>query len=41
VGKCIASEPRHGEVWARVAKDPRNAHKKPDEILQLVAAQLE
>jgi hypothetical protein len=27
IAKCILSEPKHGEVWQSVAKDPRNASK--------------
>ncbi|KZF20088.1 hypothetical protein L228DRAFT_224022 [Xylona heveae TC161] len=41
ISKCILSEPKHGEVWQRVAKDPRNAFKLVDEILQLVVKELE
>ena len=39
--KCILSEPRHGEVWQSVAKDPKNAKKKTDEVLKMVAGLLE
>jgi len=41
VDKCVASEPRHGEVWTRVAKRPANAQLKIDEILKLVAAEIQ
>jgi pre-mRNA-processing factor 6 len=41
VAKCVLNEPRHGEVWQSVAKDPRNARKKTDEILRLVAGALD
>ncbi|PHH91661.1 hypothetical protein CDD83_10814 [Cordyceps sp. RAO-2017] len=41
VNKCLQVEPRHGEHWQAVAKDPRNAGKRSDEILKLVAANLE
>ncbi|KAL2196558.1 PRP1 splicing factor, N-terminal-domain-containing protein [Corynascus similis CBS 632.67] len=40
VAKCVLNDPRHGEHWQAVAKDPRNAGKGPDEILKLVAASL-
>ncbi|KAI0472885.1 pre-mRNA splicing factor [Xylariaceae sp. FL0804] len=40
VAKCAAVEPRHGEAWQPVAKDPRNAGKGVEEILKLVAAEL-
>ncbi|KAF1816141.1 pre-mRNA-splicing factor [Eremomyces bilateralis CBS 781.70] len=39
---CVANEPKHGEVWQRVAKDPGNAQvKNVEDILKLTAAQLE
>lgn len=41
VNKCVLNEPRHGEVWQAIAKDPKNARKGPEEILKLVAAELE
>jgi pre-mRNA-processing factor 6 len=41
VSKCVLSEPSHGEVWERVAKDPRNVRKGVAEILKLVAEELE
>ena len=41
VERCIGSEPRHGEVWQAVAKDLKNAKKSVEEILKLVAAELE
>ncbi|KAI1501486.1 pre-mRNA splicing factor [Biscogniauxia marginata] len=40
VSKCIGVEPRHGEVWQAVAKNPRNAGKGVEEVLKLVAAEL-
>ncbi|KAI0406553.1 PRP1 splicing factor [Xylaria palmicola] len=40
VRKCVGVEPRHGEVWQRVAKDPRNARKSVEEILKMVAAEV-
>lgn len=39
--KCIAAEPRHGERWQRVAKNPKNAHADVDKILKLVAIDVE
>ena len=36
LSKCVASEPKHGEVWQSVAKDPENANKSTEEILNLV-----
>jgi len=40
VAKCISAEPKHGEVWQSVAKDPANAYKSTEEILKLVAQRL-
>ncbi|KOS21432.1 Pre-mRNA-splicing factor prp1 [Escovopsis weberi] len=41
VTKCVLSEPKHGEVWQAVAKNPKNLRKGTEEILKLVAAELE
>ncbi|MCJ1404758.1 hypothetical protein MMC11_007984 [Xylographa trunciseda] len=41
ISKCVLNEPKHGEVWQGVAKDPRNASKGTEEILKLVVAKLE
>ena len=41
ISKCVLNEPRHGEVWQAVAKDPKNARKGAEEILKLVAEELE
>ncbi|KAF7589106.1 hypothetical protein BBP40_004773 [Aspergillus hancockii] len=38
--KCISTEPKHGEVWQSVAKDPVNAHMSTEEILKMVAKRL-
>ncbi|KAI1332552.1 PRP1 splicing factor [Xylariaceae sp. FL0255] len=40
VAKCVSVEPRHGEVWQRVAKDPKNARKSIEEVLKMVAAKV-
>ncbi|KAK6951130.1 hypothetical protein Daesc_007660 [Daldinia eschscholtzii] len=40
VSKCVSVEPRHGEVWQAIAKNPKNARKSVEEILKLVAAEL-
>ncbi|KAJ5506035.1 RNA-processing protein HAT helix [Penicillium expansum] len=37
VSKCISMEPKHGEFWQSIAKDPANAYKTTEEILKLVA----
>jgi pre-mRNA-processing factor 6 len=34
-------EPRHGEVWQKVNKDPKNTGKRPAEILKLAVGLLE
>lgn len=41
IAKCVLSEPKHGEIWQSVAKDPRNASKGTEEILKLTVAKLE
>ncbi|KAF4996573.1 hypothetical protein FGRMN_4414 [Fusarium graminum] len=38
--KCVLNEPRHGEVWQAIAKKPANARKSCEEILKLVAEEL-
>lgn len=40
VAKCVSTEPKHGEVWQSVAKDPANARKSTEEILKIVANRL-
>ncbi|KAK0614223.1 PRP1 splicing factor, N-terminal-domain-containing protein [Immersiella caudata] len=40
VAKCVLNDPSHGEHWQAIAKHPKNANKKTDEILKLVAASL-
>jgi pre-mRNA-processing factor 6 len=41
ISKCIMNEPRHGEYWQAVAKNPQNARKDVEGILKLVADALE
>lgn len=41
IAKSVLSEPKHGEVWQGVTKDPRNASKGTEEILKLTVAKLE
>ena len=36
-----ATEPKHGELWASVRKDPRNAGKRVEEVLRIVVDLLE
>ncbi|KAI9820440.1 MAG: hypothetical protein M1832_003773 [Thelocarpon impressellum] len=41
IARCVASEPRHGELWAAVAKDPANTRKSVEEVLKLVMEKLD
>ncbi|KAH8676735.1 putative Pre-mRNA-splicing factor prp1 [Tricladium varicosporioides] len=41
IAKCTLSEPRHGEYWQTVAKDPKKAKMGIEEILKIVAGKLE
>jgi pre-mRNA-processing factor 6 len=41
IAKCTLSEPKHGEIWQSVAKDPKNAYKTTEEILRIVATMIE
>lgn len=41
ISKCVISEPKHGEVWQSIAKDPQNAEKGVEEILKMVIEKLE
>ncbi|WYZ41565.1 hypothetical protein EsH8_V_000460 [Colletotrichum jinshuiense] len=41
VNKCVLNEPRHGEYWQAIAKQPANARKGTEEILVMVAGSLE
>ncbi|RAH45959.1 U4/U6-U5 snRNP complex subunit PRP6 [Aspergillus brunneoviolaceus CBS 621.78] len=40
VAKCNMTEPKHGEVWQSISKDPSNARKSTEEILKMVADRL-
>ncbi len=40
VAKCMACEPKHGEVWQSVAKEPGNAYLSTEDVLKLVAEKL-
>lgn len=40
IAKCVLSEPKHGEIWQSVTKDPQNASKGTEEILELTVAKL-
>ena len=41
MGKCVANDPKHGEVWQRVRKAPENAGRTTEEVLRMVAKALE
>lgn len=41
ISKCVLSEPKHGEIWQTVAKDPANAYKSTEEVLKIVVGLLE
>ena len=45
LAKCVASEPRHGEVWQSVAKDAKlvasGKVKRVEDVLKMVAERLE
>ncbi|KAA8650001.1 U4/U6-U5 snRNP complex subunit PRP6 [Aspergillus tanneri] len=40
ISKCVSTEPKHGEIWQSVAKDPANAQHPTEEILKMVADRL-
>jgi len=39
--KCTLVDPKHGEVWARIAKDPKNSRKSTAEVLKMAVDQVE
>lgn len=41
VNKCVLSEPKHGEIWQSVSKDPANARSGTEEVLKKVVDLLE
>lgn len=41
ISKCVANEPKHGEVWQRVRKDPKNAYLTTEEVLKEVTKELQ
>lgn len=38
--KCTAAEPKYGEIWQRVAKEPENAKKTVEEVLMLAVKEV-
>ncbi|KAK5102794.1 U4/U6 x U5 tri-snRNP complex subunit Prp1 [Lithohypha guttulata] len=41
ISRCMAVEPKHGEVWQRVRKDPKNAQLSIEEVLKKVADEVQ
>lgn len=41
IQKCVVSEPRHGEHWQAVAKDPGNVRKSVEDVLKVVVGGLD
>jgi pre-mRNA-processing factor 6 len=41
LSKATMAEPKHGEIWQAVAKDPKNARKSIEEILKIAASKAE
>lgn len=41
VNKCVLSEPKHGEIWQSISKDPANARLGTEEVLKQVVGLLE
>eukprot|EP00884_Botryococcus_braunii_P009418 jgi/Botrbrau1/18478/Bobra.0072s0060.1 len=39
--RAVAAEPRHGEYWQRVAKNPANAHQPVEAILRLTIVDMD
>ena len=39
--RAVTQEPRHGDRWQRVAKDPTNAHQGVETILKKVVSDME
>lgn len=41
IARCVSIEPKHGEVWQRIRKDPKNLHLSTEDVLQKVADELQ
>jgi pre-mRNA-processing factor 6 len=41
LSKATMAEPKHGEIWQAVAKDPKNARKSVEEVLKIAASKAE
>ena len=40
IAKCVSTEPRHGETWQRIRKDPKNAALSTEEVLKKAVQEL-
>ena len=40
IAKCVTTEPKHGAVWQRIRKDPKNAYLTTEEVLKKVVDEL-
>jgi pre-mRNA-processing factor 6 len=41
LSKVVMAEPKHGEIWQQVNKDPKNARVGVEEVLKIAAAKAE
>jgi pre-mRNA-processing factor 6 len=41
LSKAAMAEPRHGEIWQAVKKDPKNARIGVEEVLKIAASKAE
>ena len=41
ISQCTAADPKDGEIWSRVARDPRNFGKSVEEVLKMVMKELQ
>jgi len=41
VARCVAVEPKHGEVWQRIRKEPSDANLTAEEVLKKVSEELQ
>ena len=41
ISRCVSVEPKHGEVWQRIRKDPRNVRLSVEDVLRQVAEELQ
>jgi pre-mRNA-processing factor 6 len=41
ISQCTSADPKDGEVWTHVARDPRNFGKSVEEVLKMVVKELQ